>query len=50
MNEHVGGEALGQADDAGAPLLQCPRPGWMELWAPWSMGGVPAHGRGWYMH
>lgn len=47
MNEHVGGEALRQADDVRASLLQCPRPGCMELWAAWSMGSVPARGREW---
>lgn len=26
---------------------QCSKPGWMGLWAIWSEGGVPAHGRGW---
>lgn len=27
---------------------QLSRPGWMGPWAPWAVGGSPAHGRGWH--
>jgi len=30
----------------GAPPWQCSRLDWTGLWAPWSGGRVPAHGRG----